>query len=237
MEALRRFPTPAGGPPSIFLLPEGGMSEIYKIITKHQLRRCLELGSGFGATSCVMAAATGAVGGKVTTIDLHRPPVNAEMLKAYVDLVDELECVVEPLGYNWWLADRIREQSQGNRACTPIYDLVFVDGAHEWEPDALASLLAVKLLKPGGWLVLDDLNFNLRMIPNWNETHGHLSDRELDAFQIDMVWSLVIGQHPDLFDFQISQHGRIGWARKRLSTAEAVPRGRFHHLRRLVGAH
>ncbi len=40
-----------------------------------------------------MAAATGAVGGKVTTIDLRRPPVNAEMLKAYVGLVDELNTI------------------------------------------------------------------------------------------------------------------------------------------------
>jgi predicted O-methyltransferase YrrM len=213
--ALRSFVVEGGKPASIFLLTEGGMRDIYDCIVSNQLRSCLELGSGFGATSCVMGAAAGEVGGTVTTIDLALHwPANAASLKAHVGLGNELEFVADPLGYNWWLADLIAKRTV-NGGCEPLFDFCFLDGAHEWEPDALAVVLAVKLLKPGGWLVLDDLDFALRNMPTWRESHGHLSDRELDSYQLKMVWDLVIRPHPDLRAFKVTGNGRIGWARKK----------------------
>ena len=214
MAALRSYVVVGGWPSSIFLVPEGGIREIYDCIVSNGLRACLELGSGHGATSCVMAAAAAETHGKVLTIDiaLHQP-ANASSLKAHVGIGDELEVVVDPLGYNWYLADLIAKQTR-NGTCAPVFDFCFLDGAHEWQPDALAVLLAVKLLKPGGWLVLDDLNFNLRSMPNWKEAFGHLSDRELDTYQIGMVWNLVVRQHPELTAFKETEGGRIGWARK-----------------------
>ena len=108
-----------------------------------------------------------------------------------------------------------------------MFDFCFLDGAHEWQPDALAVFLAVKLLKPGGWFVLDDLDFNLRSMPTWKESHGHLSDRELDTYQISMVWNLVARQHPELTAFKETEGGRIGWARKVLA---ADPTGMLSRL-------
>lgn len=64
---------------------------------------------------------------------------------------------------------------------------------------------------------MDDVNRNLRMLPYWRETHGHCSDRELDAFQIKMVYDLIVRQHPDFYDFRLIHGGRIGWARKKAS--------------------
>jgi SAM-dependent methyltransferase len=231
MEALRSYVVVGGWRASVFLLTEGGMREIYDCIVTNRLSSCLELGSGHGATSCVMAAAVGETGGKVTTIDLAlHQPANAASLKAHCGLADELlEVVADPLGYNWWLADRLRSQTVEG-ACQPLYDFVFLDGAHEWQPDALAVFLAIKLLKPGGWLVLDDLNFNLRSMPLWRQTHGHLSDRELDACQIGMVWNLVVRQHPDMEGFRETEGGRIGWARK------VLPRPQRSFLSRLLGS-
>jgi predicted O-methyltransferase YrrM len=214
MASLRAFAIPKGGAASLFLLPESGMREIYDCIVANRSKSCIELGSGFGATSCVMGAAVAEIGGKVVTIDiaLHEP-VNAGTLKAHVGLGDELEVRKDPLGYNWYMADLIAERTRGG-VCEPLFDFCFLDGAHEWEPDALAVTLAVKLLKPGGWFVLDDLDFNLRSMPTWREFHGHLSDRELDAFQLKMVWDFVVRPHPDLSSFKVTGNGRIGWARK-----------------------
>ncbi len=212
--ALRSFVVEGGKPASIFLLTEGGMREIYECVVTNRLQSCLELGSGFGATSCVMGAAVAETGGHVTTIDLALHwPANAATLKAHVGLGDELEVVADPLGYNWYLADLIAKRTVNGRV-EPLFDLCFLDGAHEWEPDALAVILAVKLLKPGGWLVLDDLDFALRSMPTWKESHGHLSDRELDSYQLKMVWDLVIRPHSDLTAFKVTGNGRIGWARK-----------------------
>jgi len=236
MKALREFRTPPNFPANIFLLPEGGMSKIYAHIVRYRLKNCLELGSGFGATSCVMGAAAEEIGGEVTTIDLLRPAVNAEMLKAHCGLGDSLHCIVDSLGYNWWLADLIERQTQDDGTSTALFDLVFIDGAHEWQPDALAALLAVKLLRPGGWLVLDDLNFNLRMIPNWHETHGTYSDRELDCFQIERVWRLVVTQYPELGQFKITDGGRIGWCQKKVDSTPALRSRPIAAIRALIGA-
>ena len=213
MDALRSYVVP-GGHPGVFLFTEGGMREIYDCIVSNGLRSCLELGSGFGATSCVMGAAAAETGGKVVTVDISLlQPVSVRTLKSHVGLGDELEVVVDPLGYNWYLADLIEKQTVKG-VCQPTFDLCFLDGAHEWQPDALALFLAVKLLKPGGWLVLDDLDFNLRSMPTWKESHGHLSDRELDTCQMSMVWNVVARQHPELTAFNVTESGRVGWARK-----------------------
>ena len=80
---------------------------------------------------------------------------------------------------------------------------------------------------PGGWLVLDDLNFNLRSMPIWKEVFGHLSDRELDTHQIGMVWNLVVRQHSELTSFKETEGGRIGWARKAALPSFRGIRARF----------
>src|SRR6266508_6062232 len=69
MAALRSYVAVGGQPANIFLLTEGGVREIYNCIVSNSLRSCLELGSGFGATSCVMGAAVAETGGKVITVD------------------------------------------------------------------------------------------------------------------------------------------------------------------------
>jgi len=208
-DLLNSFKIVGDWPSTIFLLPEAAMTEIYEFILFHRLPVCLELGSGHGATSCIMAAAAAEIGGRVITTDikLHQG-ANPQMLKEHVG-VNNLEVVIDPLGYNWYMADLIRANSKDD-ICEPLFDFVFLDGAHEWSPDALAVYLAVKLLKPGGWIVLDDINFFLRSMSFWRETHGHLSDRELDTCQIGMVYDLVVRQHPDLTNFRLSQNGRLG---------------------------
>lgn len=215
MERLRGYSIPGDWPPSIFLLPDGAMKDIYDCIVSNRLEHCIELGTGHGATSCVMAAALEEVGsGSVLTIDktLHEP-VNAHVLQKHTGLAGNLDFVVEPLGYNWHLADLIAKRTT-NGTCEPFFDLCLIDGAHEFEPDALAFTLVAKLLKPGGWIVLDDLNFQLRSMSFWQTTHGHLSDRELDTCQIGMVYDYLVKQHPQFEDFRVTEGGRVGWARK-----------------------
>ena len=77
---------------------------------------------------------------------------------------------------------------------------------------------------------MDDLNFNLRMISNWQETHGNRSDRELDTYQMAMVYNLLVRQNPDLGKFEITHDGRVGWARKRAAAPLQDLRTRFARL-------
>ena len=206
------------------------MRAIYDCITTNRLTDALELGSWRGATSCVMAAAAQEIGGTVTSVDiLLQQPANVRSLAAHAGIGPELELVIDPLGYNWYMADLIRKQTD-NGICTPMFDFCFLDGAHEWQPDALAVYLAVKLLKPGGVLVLDDLNLKLRAMSHWQITHSHLSDRELDEYQIGMVWDLVVKQHSDLHGFRVTEDGRIGWRRSVRCQSRKPPNGRDFSL-------
>jgi SAM-dependent methyltransferase len=215
MNRLKNYRDPDGSP-LLFLIPDATVAEMYRCIVDNKLHTCLELGTGYGTTSCIMAAAVEEIGGgKVVTIDhfLHQP-VNAQVLKTYTGLTANPEVVLQKLGYNWYLADLIAQQTV-NGVCQPIFDFCFLDGAHEWVPDALAVFLVAKLLKPGGWIVLDDVNFKLRGChPGWQKDFGHLSDRELDACQVGMVYELVLRQHPEFCDIRLND-GRIAWARKR----------------------
>jgi predicted O-methyltransferase YrrM len=220
MDQLKRYEPPPGWAGQIFLLPEPVMAEIYDHILRNNVRYAIELGSGFGATTCAMAAALEETGGRAVTIDLlFHQPVNVQVLMRHAGLDDRLvEIIADQLGYNWVLADTIQRQTSLD-TCQPLYDFCLLDGAHEWAPDALAFNLVAKLLKPGAWIAVDDINFKLRMIPNWQESHGDRSDRELDAFQMKMVFDLVVRQHPDFTNFKITHEGRVGWAQKRGKTA------------------
>jgi hypothetical protein len=158
------------------------------------------------------------------TVDMYlHQPVNVKVLVQYLGLNEKfLKVVVDPLGYNWYLAEHIKQQTH-HGICQPLFDFCLLDGAHQWNPDALSFFLIAKLLRPDAWIVLDDINFNLRMIPNWRDTHGSYTDRELDTCQIGMVYDLDVRQHPEFTDFHITHNGRIGWAKKNSAFAHVKP--------------
>ena len=52
--------------------------------------------------------------------------------------------------YNWSLMRVLRDHP------APVFDYVFLDGAHTWALDALAFLLLDRLLVEGGYLDFDD---------------------------------------------------------------------------------
>lgn len=218
LERLKNYRDPSGQP-LLFIIPDATMAEIYQCIVDNRLHACLELGTGYGTTSCIMTAAVEQIGGgRVTTVDhfLHQP-TNVHVLKAHTGMERNPEFVLEKLGYNWYLADLIASRTVEG-VCEPLFDFCFLDGAHEWVPDSLAVFLVAKLLKPGGWIVLDDVNFKLRgCYQGWEKDFGHKADRELDTCQVGMVHDLVLRQHPDFCDIRLNE-GRIAWARKSTHT-------------------
>ena len=64
--------------------------------------------------------------------------------------------------YNWALGKAIATHGE------PIYDYIFLDGAHDWAIDALATLLSDRLLKVGGYLDFDDYGWTLAESPSLN---------------------------------------------------------------------
>jgi len=66
--------------------------------------------------------------------------------------------------YNWSLMKLLEQHEQ------PIFDYVFIDGAHTWGVDALAFFLVDKLLRVGGHVDFDDYKWSLAISPSQNPT-------------------------------------------------------------------
>jgi predicted O-methyltransferase YrrM len=121
----------------------------------------LELGTAHGVSAAYMAAAVQENGGSVTTVDhvvatrLRDPPPDAVLARA--GMTERVKRVlVEDSSYTWWLGELILQNTRAG-ACEPIYDFVYIDGAHNWTIDGFSFFLVEKLLRPGGWVLLDDM--------------------------------------------------------------------------------
>jgi predicted O-methyltransferase YrrM len=110
LDQLRAFPIPAGWDGELFLLPDVCIRILCDHIRRYKIRSVLELGTGFGTTSCVIAACLEELGGgKLITVDRHlHQPINVAKLMDHCGIDrDAVEVVVQPSGYNWVLADAL----------------------------------------------------------------------------------------------------------------------------------
>ncbi|HEU4978740.1 MAG TPA: class I SAM-dependent methyltransferase [Solirubrobacteraceae bacterium] len=191
--------------------------ELYEFVRRERPVECLELGFAHGGGSTWIAAALEANGeGRLTSVDLLRARDYEPSAQATVDragLGHRVELVYEQTSYTWYLKRLIRERTRDG-ACEPCIDFCFVDGAHNWDVDGFAFLLVDKLLKPGGWLLFDDLPWT---VPD--EWEG-VPDEQRGVAQVQEVFDLLVAQHPG-YD-HLETDGRWGWARKSLTAAPQV---------------
>jgi predicted O-methyltransferase YrrM len=143
--------------------PEKGR-RVYNHLVSASAREVLEIGTGHGVSTAYMAAALDETGtGMVTTIDhaaILRDPSPADILDRTGLTTRVRRIVIEDSSYTWWLKEEVEARSDGAGNCGPIYDFCYLDGAHNWTIDGLATVLIEKLLQPDGWLLLDDLNWS-----------------------------------------------------------------------------
>jgi predicted O-methyltransferase YrrM len=200
------------------IAPERG-EELYRFIRRHRPLSCLELGVGHGVSALYVGAALEANGiGTLTTVDRvsardRTPP--AEELIERAGLSARVEIAYEDTSYTWFLHDALRAQRSTDGRIEPRYDFVFIDGAHTWDVDALAFSLAGRLLRPGGWMLFDDLGWKL------GERRSNVPARQRALAQVSEIWELLVVTHPDYDLFRTD--GQWGWARKS-PTAPAASR-------------
>ncbi len=210
------------------MTPEQGEA-ITEFIQTHNLRRCLELGFAHGVGTCYLAnAVQGSDGGHVVAIDLEAarkrtPNIETTMRRAGLDPAG-VEIYFEPLSYNWRLMAFLEEGRAGS------FDFVYLDGAHAWEPDGLAFFLSARLLRPGGWILFDDLNWTMDHSPALQAAGGleGLPEEVRQTPQVRKIWELLVKTHQD-FDRLIEQDD---WAiaRKRLDSPGEKVIVRYHPL-------
>jgi predicted O-methyltransferase YrrM len=180
----------------------------------------LELGTGHGVSAAYIAAGLADnEAGHLTTIDFERPrpDPNPESVLARAGVADRVTVIRRYSSYTWWLKKQIENRSDADGNCRPMYDFIYIDGAKNWNIDGLAVVLAEKLLRPDGWLLLDDLDWTYDLHPDRPATdgivHRDLSRSERREPHMRAVWDLLVRQHP-AFTELIVQDDWWGWAHK-----------------------
>ena len=203
-----------------FMTPELGR-RVYDHVITSRARDVLELGTAHGVSAAYMAAALEAHGeGHVTTVDhggASYDPSPEEVLER-AGLSRRVTIVRHHSSYNWFLKQQVEEASDEAGNTTPRYDFCYLDGAKNFNVDGLAVVLIEKLLRPGGWLLMDDLEWTYEQNP-WIEPVGDgrplgaLSASERTEPHLRAVFELIVKQHPSFSRLQREDEW-YGWAQK-----------------------
>ena len=188
-------------------------------LVEHSSKNCLELGFYHGLSSAYIAAVLSANGGgHLTTIDLlgardKRP--NIDGLLEELQLSQLVTVFYEPRSYTWRLM-KVIEAGGGES-----FDFCYIDGGHSWDVSGFAFFLVEKLLRPGGSVLFDDLNWTSGRefdkcrregtpVPEWLSRQ---TEEELRTPQLRKIWELLVKQHPGFNSFR--EEGEWGFATKR----------------------
>ena len=152
--------------------PEQGRV-VYDHVRATRPAEVLELGTAHGVGAAYMAAALRDNGaGRLTTVDFAGSSYDPspEQVLERAGVADRVEVVREFSSYTWWLKEQVQARSDAHGNCEPRFDFAYLDGAKNWTVDGLAVVLIEKLLRPGGWLLMDDLDWTYAQDP---QPRGH----------------------------------------------------------------
>lgn len=177
----------------------------------HNIKDVLEIGFFHGKSSAYFAAILEDLGaGHLTTIDMvsakNRKPNIFDVLDS-LQLAHRVTALLAERSYTWELSKLIRMNPR------PQFDFCYFDGGHTWDMTGFGFLLVDILLKPGGWIVFDDLDWSLSkhiiLDPQVREVkYKSYSMDEKDAAGVRMVFELIV---PHLQYCNIFEERKFSW--------------------------
>jgi predicted O-methyltransferase YrrM len=210
-----------------WMLPHQGR-RVWDHVRRAHPQLILDIGTCYGTSAAYMAAACRANGsGRVVTLDSGQFDESGEVTGWCQELwrrcgVDELIDMIRipHSNYAWWLMQQVAERSSGG-VCEPVYDFVYLDGAKWLTLDTAAVVYVEQLLRPSGWLLMDDLDWTYEQHPDLTPvvsypktgTIYNLSDTETTVPHLRAVFDLTVKHHPSFSQF-LEQDGQWGWAQK-----------------------
>lgn len=201
--------------------PERG-TLIYEFVRARAPQRILELGFAHGVSTCYMAAALQENGGgSILTIDSlvakkRNPDIITLLEKMGLSAFVEPRFV--PRSYTWELMKLLEEQTE-NGVTTPLFDFIFIDGGHTWDSDGFSFLLADRLLRPGGWVLFDDVIWT-PSVSAGEEWVDAMPEEEREVAHVEKIFNLLVVPHPDYDSFEFD--GTWAWARKKPDASTAA---------------
>jgi predicted O-methyltransferase YrrM len=200
-----------------FMAPEQGRI-VYDHVRATAASAVLELGTAHGVGAAYLAAAL-PPGGRLTTVDFAGAAYDPtpEDVLARAGVADRVDVVRRHSTYTWWLKEQGAARSDTHGNVEPYLDFVYLDGAKNFTIDGLAVVLVEKLLRPGGWLLMDDLDWTYAQHRGREATdgivHRELSAAEREEPHLRAVLELVVAQHPSFSEVRV-QDDWWAWARK-----------------------
>lgn len=163
-------------------------------IDKIDASAILEVGFFKGKSSAYFASILEDRGnGHLLTIDkkhaLKYQPNILQVLKD-VGLEHRVTPVFADRSHTWELAQLIKQSPR------PQFDLCYFDGGHTWDVTGFGFVLVNMLLKPGGWIVFDDLDWtiegSLRAAPHRAAAYEGYGEDEMRSPGVRMVYELLV---------------------------------------------
>ncbi|KAA1376312.1 class I SAM-dependent methyltransferase [Aeromicrobium fastidiosum] len=196
------------------------------LIVREDLSDLLELGFYKGKSSAYMGAVLEDLGrGHLTTMDRisargHQPEIN-EVLET-VGLAHRVTPIFAHRSFTWELGRMVEQTPR------PQFDFCYLDGGHTWDVTGFGFLLVDMMLKPGGIILLDDLDWSIAgspqaRTPEGAKTYEAYSDDEKAAKGVRMTFELIA----DHLGYDIEEVPKFQWgiARKRVPKKGLFGRG------------
>lgn len=163
------------------------------IIAAEGAHDVLELGFYKGKSSAYIAAILEDLDkGGLSTFDLesarkHEP--NIEVLLEKTGLRHRVTTYFCKRSYTWELQRLI------NTPDRPQFDFCYLDGGHTWDVTGFAVLLVDMLLRPGGTMLLDNMDWSMARSPYYRKNPRNARRFDSDEFEsrpVRLVWDTVL---------------------------------------------
>ncbi|HNP35698.1 MAG TPA: class I SAM-dependent methyltransferase [Woeseiaceae bacterium] len=210
------------------------------LIVNENASDLLEIGFFHGKSSAYFAAVLEDLGrGHLVTIDLEparkREP-NIEQVLATLNLGHRVTPIYAHRSYTWELAKMIQANPR------PQFDFCYFDGGHTWDCTGFGFALVDMLLRPGGWIVFDDLKWTIKEAMK-SRTSAPRYWRACSADEsatpaVKLVFDTLV-PHLGYTDIRMIDQRRWGIARKPLSGTERPTHsnGLLQRIAGFIGGH
>lgn len=183
-------------------------------------RNLLELGTHHGKSAAYLAAILDEVGGgKVTTLDVEACMAvspNVDEVLGALGLRNRVEVLLHHRSLTMTLLAML------DRSPRERFDFCYFDAGHTWDVTGFAFLLVDRMLRPGAWVLFDDLDWTLGAFiardPKGTERMSRYGPEELGMPQVRKVFEILVR---DLGYTDMSEPRR-GWGLARKPAANGI---------------